>query len=171
MYKRQIALNAYNYGITFTDISFAAGVTPSSAKIVQNDDGSWSVVTATTHVCFLAGTRILTISGEKSVETLSEDDVLVTLGRDGARSEQRVVWIGRQHARVQPWLAITDAGYPVRISANAIAEGLPSRDLLVTAEHCLFIDGGFVPARMLVNGRSISYDPVSYTHLTLPTKA
>lgn len=157
-YKLYIALNAYNYGITFTDISFAAGVTPSSAKIVQNDDGSWSVVTATTHVCFLAGTRILTISGEKSVETLTEDDVLVTLGRDGAPSEQRVVWIGRQHARVQPWLAITDAGYPVRISANAIAEGLPSRDLLVTAEHCLFIDGGFVPARMLVNGRSISYD-------------
>ncbi|WP_035367102.1 Hint domain-containing protein, partial [Acetobacter pasteurianus] len=30
--------------------------------------------------------------------------------------------------------------------------------MLITAEHCLFFEGKFVPVRMLVNGVSIFYD-------------
>ncbi|MDT8872858.1 Hint domain-containing protein [Komagataeibacter rhaeticus] len=51
-----------------------------------------------------------------------------------------------------------EAGYPVRILKDAIADGVPCRDMLVTPEHSLFLGGGFVPVRMLVNGRSIFYD-------------
>lgn len=41
---------------------------------------------------------------------------------------------------------------------DALADGVPYKDMLITAEHCLFFDGKFVPARMLVNGVSIFYD-------------
>lgn len=69
-----------------------------------------------------------------------------------------VVWIGKQHAEIDRTLPDDKAGYPVRILANAFSTGLPYKDLLVTAEHCLFFNGSFVPARMLINGRSIFYD-------------
>ncbi|OAZ70812.1 hypothetical protein SRCM100623_02163 [Acetobacter pasteurianus] len=41
---------------------------------------------------------------------------------------------------------------------DAIADGVPYKDMLITAEHCLFFEGKFVPVRMLVNGVSIFYD-------------
>jgi hypothetical protein len=47
---------------------------------------------------------------------------------------------------------------PVRIRANAFADGQPMRDLLVTPDHCVLIEGGLVPARMLVNHGSIVRD-------------
>nr|WP_244877545.1 Hint domain-containing protein [Acetobacter cibinongensis] len=40
---------------------------------------------------------------------------------------------------------------------------MPFKDMLITPEHCLFLDDCFVPARMLVNGQSIFYDQ-SFTH-------
>lgn len=35
---------------------------------------------------------------------------------------------------------------------------MPRQDLLITSEHAVFFEGHFIPARMLVNGRTISYD-------------
>ena len=43
----------------------------------------------------------------------------------------------------------------MRIRADAFAPGIPSRDLLITPEHCVLVDNRLVPARMLVNGSSI----------------
>nr|WP_052366374.1 Hint domain-containing protein [Acetobacter pasteurianus] len=45
--------------------------------------------------------------------------------------------------------------------------------MLITAEHCLFFDGKFVPARMLVNGRSIFFDKsvTSYDYYHIETEA
>ena len=44
--------------------------------------------------------------------------------------------------------------------------------MLITAEHCLFFDGKFIPARMLVNGRSIFYDKsiTSYDYYHIETE-
>ena len=69
-----------------------------------------------------------------------------------------VVWIGKQRVDINRSLPDDSAGYPVRILANAFSTGLPYKDLLVTAEHCMFFNGSFVPVRMLINGRSIFYD-------------
>lgn len=69
-----------------------------------------------------------------------------------------VVWVGKQRAEVNRNMPDDTAGYPVRIMANAFGIGVPYKDLLVTAEHCMFFNGSFVPARMLINGRSIFYD-------------
>jgi len=73
---------------------------------------------------------------------------------------------------VRSHLPDDEAGYPVRILKDAISDGVPFKDMLITAEHCLFFDGKFVPARMLVNGRSIFFDKsiTSYDYYHVETE-
>ncbi|GBQ57004.1 Hint domain-containing protein [Komagataeibacter swingsii] len=108
-------------------------------------------------VCFLPGSMISTPSGAVAVEDIRENDEVLALV-DGQMIPRRVTWAGRARATVRMDLPDDEAGYPVRILQNAIADGVPCKDMLITAEHCLFFDGRFIPARMLVNGRSIFYD-------------
>ena len=109
-----------------------------------------------TLACFLSGTRIETAGGAVPVELLQVGHQLVTI-RDGLRVLQPICWIGSRHIDAADLNDDEDA-YPVRIKAGAFASGLPRHDLLVTGDHCIFVDGGLIPARMLVNGRSIVRD-------------
>lgn len=45
---------------------------------------------------------------------------------------------------------------PVRIARDAFAPNTPSRDLVVSPPHAIFVDGKLVPAKLLVNGMSIT---------------
>ncbi|GAN61660.1 hypothetical protein ACI01nite_24700 [Acetobacter cibinongensis] len=120
--------------------------------------------------CYLAGTQISTPSGLKNVENLAfNDDVIIY--ENGSYTHRRLSWVGRFHINVDTSLPDDLAGYPVRVVKNALADGIPSNDLLITAEHCLFFDGKFIPVRMLVNGRSIFYDKTftSYDYYHLET--
>lgn len=124
-----------------------------------------------TGACFLAGAMIETSKGCVPVEEIQVGDVLVTY-IDGQTVTQPVVWAGRQFVVVNSALSDDMAGYPVRVCKNAIAEGVPSKDLLITPEHCLFFEGNFVPVRMLVNGSSVFYDKTitSYTYYHVETE-
>ncbi|MDI2090813.1 Hint domain-containing protein [Commensalibacter oyaizuii] len=106
--------------------------------------------------CFLTGTNILTPTGEVTVESLSVGDEVVAL-KDGQQVSKRIVWIGSMNVNVNGY-EHKDALYPVRIKAHAFGLNQPCRDLLVTPEHTIYVDGGLIPARMLVNGRSIIID-------------
>ncbi|WP_339077654.1 Hint domain-containing protein [Acetobacter sp. AC2005] len=123
-------------------------------KIVADGNGGFYY-----EVCFLSGSMIRTPDGDTAVEDIRIGDEVVAFdwqaGKDVARP---VVWVGKAHATVRAELPDDEAGYPVRILKNAIAEGVPYKDMLITPEHSLFFDGRFVPARMLVNGVSIFYD-------------
>ena len=44
---------------------------------------------------------------------------------------------------------------PVMVKTGAIADNVPSRDLLISPDHALLIDGALIQAGALVNGTSI----------------
>ena len=122
--------------------------------------GSGGVFTYTgTTPCYLSGSMIRTPTGDKAVEDLVVGDELVIWdSATASETVETVVWIGTKNITPQPHLSDDLAGYPVRILKDAISDGIPYKDMLITAEHCLYFNGKFVPARMLVNGRSVFYD-------------
>ncbi len=64
----------------------------------------------------------------------------------------------------------SDSVRPVRIAAHAFADGLPHRDLLVSPEHALFVDGVLIPAHRLLNHSSVTQDApaaAEYFHVEL----
>ncbi|WP_141354660.1 Hint domain-containing protein, partial [Gluconobacter sphaericus] len=130
-----------------------------------------SASNTTTFVCFLSGTLIQTYSGLTLVEDLAIGDEVIAYD-NGAEVIRRVTWAGQAHCNVHAHLPDDKAGYPVRILKDAIANGVPFKDMLITAEHCLFFEGKFVPARMLINGRSIFYDKsiTSYDYYHIETE-
>ncbi|MFT8327101.1 Hint domain-containing protein [Gluconobacter oxydans] len=128
------------------------------AELTEDRDGSTVVTLAKgSEICFLPGTMITTPSGTAAVEDLRIGDE-VTAWVDGSPVSRKVTWVGSKRVRAQGGASADLSGHPVRILKDAIAANVPNKDLLVTPEHCLFIDGRFVPTRMLVNGRSVFYD-------------
>jgi hypothetical protein len=99
-------------------------------------------------VCFMPGTMIATPDGKRAVEDLAIGDRVTTT--DGR--EQAIRWIGRQS--VAPLFA-DELMLPVRIRAGALGENVPERDLFVSPDHALLVDGVLAHAGALVNGVSI----------------
>ena len=118
---------------------------------ITMSDGSGGIL-----VCFLAGTQIETAEGEVPVEAIRVHDRVVTVV-NGARVLRKVTWVGTKTVDLTTADA-SDDDAPIRIKRDAIADGVPRRDLIVTGDHCLFFDGHLMPARVLVNGRSIVKD-------------
>ncbi|GBQ19644.1 outer membrane protein [Acetobacter cibinongensis NRIC 0482] len=110
--------------------------------------------------CFAEGTLIRTPEGTARVEALKVGHMVTT-----PKGDMPVKWMGHRAITVssQP---VPEENWLVRIRENALADGVPSRDLLVTQEHCMVFEGKLVPARMLVNGSSILLDRTlnSYTY-------
>jgi hypothetical protein len=120
--------------------------------------------------CYCRGTRIQTADGEVAVENLKIGDRLVTVGGEILPLK----WIVRRSYR--DWLAVGNPKLqPVCFKAGAIANRVPARDLLVSPEHAMFLDGMLVPARHLVNGKSIlqleGLEEIDYFHLELDRHA
>lgn len=120
--------------------------------------------------CYCADTLILTDKGERPVQDLQPGDHVIAF-TDHGEEPREIVWVGQQQAKVRPHLPLSEAGYPVRVLKNALQDGVPHKDMLITPEHCLFIDGAFTPVRMLVNGRSIFFDTsvTDYTYYHIET--
>jgi hypothetical protein len=149
----------------------AAGV--KIAAGFNSGEANGAIIIASEAPCFCAGTMILTTHGEVPVEALRVGDLAVTVLGAGAVPKP-VVWIG--HGRVDvARRQDPERVRPVRIRAHACGENMPHRDLLVTPEHCLYVDGGLIPARLLVNGRSIVIDRAigayTYYHVELAEHA
>jgi len=119
--------------------------------------------------CFTAGTRIMTARGEVPVEMLRAGDLVVTLGLRGPWLRP-VEWVGhrrvdcRRHPR-------PEAVRPVRIRAGSLGPGVPHRDLVLSPDHALYLDGALVPAGALVDGvstvREVAAREVRYFHVEL----
>ncbi|MGC8476716.1 MAG: Hint domain-containing protein [Acetobacteraceae bacterium] len=185
-------------GGTVLDLALSPGVTVASGgagrgtsgtDVLSNKDtlalsgltggGNWAVRTTTTAggtelsvvpVCYVAGTRILTPDGPRPIETLRPGARVVTAGGE----VRPVVWLG--HRRLTPARHKDPARVaPVRVRRGALAPGIPRRDLLLSPDHALFLDGVLIAARQLVNGGSIVQEDaagsVTYWHLELDRHA
>ncbi|ARW09782.1 Hint domain-containing protein [Acetobacter ascendens] len=151
------------FGVTFGNPNVT--VKNTALNVISNTNANGEVT-----VCFLADSMIATPKGVVAVQDLHVGDEVLTYA-DGIARTSTLSWAGMAHCTVNPALPDDMAGYPVRILANAIADGVPYKDMLLTAEHCLFFNGTFIPARMLVNGISIFYDKsiTSYTYYHIET--
>lgn len=115
----------------------------------SNDVYVDAITSEFTTVCFYPGTLIATPLGERAVETLmTGDEVLTADGR-----VMTVNWLGRQ--TVSTIFADPLRVLPIRVKAGALGNGLPLRDLLVSPDHALFIEGVLANAGALVNGVTI----------------
>lgn len=116
--------------------------------------------------CFLRGTMIATPAGEVPVEYLREGDLVLSLNHGAVA----VKWIGSRTLDPKAMDKPRDE-LPVRFQAGAIAENTPHRDLFVSPDHCMFIDGALVPAKLLINGTTVTQpiilNPIDYFHVEL----
>jgi hypothetical protein len=139
---------------------------------------TFSVDTATDTIttdmpCYAAGTRILTATGERVVESLLQGDIALTLS-GGELSAQPVKWLGRRRidltAHPHP-----ETVAPIRIRRGAFADSMPHTDLLVSPDHAVFVDGKLICARQLINGTTIrqekGWTAVDYFHVELDSHA
>jgi collagen type I alpha len=115
--------------------------------------------------CFAQGTRIATPRGMVAVEDLRESETVLT----ATGGQSAITWLGhrriapRQHPRPQ-------AVMPVRVQAHAFGAGQPSRDVFLSPDHAVFVDGVLIPIRYLFNGATIAQqhvDSVTYWHVEL----
>jgi hypothetical protein len=111
--------------------------------------------------CFTAGTLIRTPNGEVAVESLKRGDRILT--QDGRIAT--VDWLGIQTISMR--FADKLRVLPIRIRAGAIAENVPSRDLRISPDHAILVEGALIQAGALVNGTSIVREtnvPKSFTY-------
>lgn len=113
--------------------------------------------------CFLSGTRIRTPEGEVSVENIKAGDLILT--GDGRIVPVR--WVGAK--KLSCSVAQAAQLMPICIQAGALADNVPSRDLYVSPDHAMYLDGMLVPAQYLLNGVSITQSEqtgtITYHHV------
>jgi hypothetical protein len=125
--------------------------------------------TIITVACFAEGTRITTVSGDVPVEQLTAGDLVLT--HDGAATP--VIWLGRRRIDCTRH-PNPRAVWPVRVAAGAFGPGLPARDLYLSSDHAVSVDGVLIPVKYLIDGRGITQVPtasVTYYHVELPEHA
>jgi hypothetical protein len=155
--------NGYAYSLTLSSAGLAGRV------VTLASDGAGTMIDV---ACFAAGTRIATPSGAAPVEALRPGDVVLAL-EDGAWRPARVRWVGctmvdlARHPRPQQ-------AAPIRIRAHAFADAVPHRDLFVSPDHAIFVDGVLMQAQSLRNGATVvqEFPPrVTYWHVELDRHA
>jgi hypothetical protein len=138
--------------MTMSNVFVAPGTT---GFTITADGGTKYEIDA---VCFAAGTRILTERGEVAVEDLAEGERVVVVSGE-SRALLPIRWIGHSRINLARHPRPENAA-PIRIRRGAFAENVPARDLLVSPEHCILADGHLFPAKLLVNGGTITQEAV-----------
>lgn len=149
-------------GTTVFTLQVDGDYSADTVHVTEAADGSTELT-----LCFYPGTSIATPDGATAVEALRPGDLVLT-----ANGALPVRWIGQSHIATR--FADKQRSLPVRITAGALGNGLPARDLLLSPDHAVFLGGILVQASALVNGVTIirEYDvPAQFTyyHVELAT--
>jgi hypothetical protein len=154
-----VATDANNLLIGDFALSVAAG--QPAVTIVSDGHGGALITLGDDLPCFARGTRLLTPSGYRPIETFDPGDLVVT--RDGV--SRPISWIGRRTMDLDD-----PDDQPIRFAPGAIARFVPARPVTLSPLHAVFLDGVLVPALHLVNGATIRRDAqgaVTYYHIEL----
>lgn len=90
--------------------------------------------------CFLRGTLIRTVRGDKKVEDLRVGDLVPTMFGGSVP----IISIPQQRF-----------GMAIKVARSALGPDVPNKDLYVSSPHALLIDGTLVGAGNLLNGTTI----------------
>ena len=156
LYVDNITVNGANPSLeTVTNSSGQTSITSTPVELYSTGD-----TTTFSIACYLRGTRIAVPGGETAIEALRSGDLVLT----ASGQARPVAWVG--HRRIAVAGAADPARVrPIRVKAGAVAAGVPARDLLVSPEHMLFLDGALIPARALVNGVTVQVaDEIAAPH-------
>jgi T5SS/PEP-CTERM-associated repeat protein len=139
------------------NIVFGSAIDPATLSIVNGN---------TIAACFAAGMRIATVTGPVAVEALAVGDRVLTAG--GA--DEPIVWIGSRVVNCKRHPA-PETVWPVRVAFGVFGENVPVRDLFLSPDHAVFVNGVLVPVKLLINGTSIvqvKREKITYYHVELP---
>lgn len=137
---------------------FSTSATAGNATLREIDgDTAWIMGPPTigSPNCFAAGTGILTPSGMRAIKDLRPGDLVCAEG--GRQIVVKWIWV----QSVPTTSTLGERFAMVRIQAEALGKCRPSRDLVLTSDHALLIDGLLINAGALVNGTTIAYVPAS----------
>jgi hypothetical protein len=137
-----------------------ATLTKARTTAAQNSQGNQN---GQGQSCFLKGTNIRTVVGERKIEDLAVGDLLPT-GFGGICPIQSTEYYPYKRSdQAKPW---AEDVLPVRVARSALSFDVPHRDLYVTKPHALFIDGVLVPVDSLINGTTVTlYDALGLNEL------
>jgi Hint domain len=116
--------------------------------------------------CLLPGAKILTDRGQVVVECLHLGDQVLT----DSGTFKPIKAIGRNLFTKRSSDRWDESIAPVRVAQSAISPGVPARDLYLSPEHALFIEGYLIAVKNLVDGLTITQDVsacdvIEYIHL------
>ena len=124
-------------------------------------------------VCYAKGTLILTKQGFVPIENIKAGDKIVTKGKiynskfiktDSALKIEPVVWASKFKVK-----NLNSKTRPICIKKNTFSKNYPFKDLYVSPNHSLLLNGKMVLAKNIVNGETIyqdnECDNVEYYHL------
>ena len=169
----RVKINQSNGSTSYLSSGWSYGqryVVGSGAGLPANDTkpATFQIYGTGRAVCFCSGTLIETPSGEKSIDEIKIGDIVRT-----SHGDLPVKWVAK---RCIKRALMTKEGYqeslPTRINAGSLGNQRPTRDLLVSGSHGLFVDGKIVNACFLENGVNIYKDlsvadqpEIKYFHL------
>jgi hypothetical protein len=135
----------------------------SSAPFTVGTTGLYSDTLPFTY-CFLKDTLISTPIGKKNIQDLKLNDEILTHDQRSVK----IKWIGKQV--INPVFAKLNQELPIKISAHAIDINVPERDLFLSPNHAVLIEGIMMCAKSLVNGNTIYQvsgmkDDIEYYHI------
>jgi hypothetical protein len=131
------------------------------------------IISSSNVICFRKGTLIHTPFGPKKVECLCKHDVVYVTGKIENNAMHRydayvakpIVFVGKRRTLVN------DASAPVKIPQDIFEKGSPSRDLYVSRNHGIIVDGTLIPAYKLMETHGLEQcfeeSTVEYYHVEL----